>query len=202
MQLLIMELRFDTMLYTNLGSKNFVVGHIKCSCGPQVYHPTPYLSTLRSIIFTCELTISKPPLDMERTKKIISVFVKFYNAVLFFKLCTSRHKIGVRVRDATCRSLSTYAQAHPQNFGSFFPVSTLLSPISLCFIAAIEVFSLKFVKWLNRPWLQQQCFCTYINHNSANENEPILQFHDPRRKESDQDTTVTMKTPTVPRKCS
>jgi len=107
-QLLIMELRFDTMLYSNLGSKNFVVGHIKCSCGRQVHHPTLYLSTLRSIFFTCELTISKLPLDMERTKKIISVF-KLYNAILFFKLCTSRHKIGFRVRDATCRSLSAYA---------------------------------------------------------------------------------------------
>jgi len=119
----------------------------------------------------------------------------------FFKLCTSRHKIGFRVRDATCRSLSAYAQAHPQNFGSFFPVSTLFSPISLCFIAAIEVVSLKFVKWLNLPWLQQQCFCN-INHNPAIVNEPILQFHDHRRKESDQDTTVAMKTSTVPRKCS
>jgi len=65
----------------------------------------------------------------------------------------------------------------------------LFSPISLCFIAAIEVFSLKFVKWLNLPWLQQQCFCN-INHNSAIVNEPILQFRD-------QDTTVAMKTSTV-----
>ena len=136
---------------------------------------------------------------MERTKKIISVF-KLYNAILFFKLCTSRHKIGFRVRDTTCRSLSTYEQAHPQNFGSPFLVSTLFFPISFCFITAIEVFSLKFVKWLNLPWLQQQCFCN-INHNSTIVNEPILQFHDHRRKESDQDTTVAMKTSTVPRKC-
>ena len=119
----------------------------------------------------------------------MSVFFKLYNAILFFTLCTSRHKIGVRVRDATCRSLSASAQVHPQNVGSFFPVSTLFSPISLCFIAAIEVFSLKFVKWLNLPWLQQQCFCN-INHNSAIVNEPILQFRD-------QDTTVAMKTSTV-----
>jgi len=88
----------------------------------------------------------------------MSVFFKLYNAILFFTLCTSRHKIGVRVRDATCRSLSASAQVHPQNVGSFFPVSTLFSPISLCFIAAIEVFSLKFVKWLNLPWLQEHFF--------------------------------------------
>jgi len=37
-----MELRFDAMLYSNLGNKNFDVGHIKCSRGTQV--PTPGLS--------------------------------------------------------------------------------------------------------------------------------------------------------------
>jgi len=77
-----------------------------------------------------------------------------------------------------------------------FPVSTLFSPISVCFIAAIEVFSLKFVKWLNLPWLQQQCFCNTLRFV----NEPILHFHNHRKEESDQDTTVAMKISTVPRK--
>jgi len=36
---LIMELRFDAMLYTNSGSENSDVVHIKCSRGPQVPHP-------------------------------------------------------------------------------------------------------------------------------------------------------------------
>jgi len=31
-----MELRFDTMLYSNLGNENSDAGHIKCSGGPQV----------------------------------------------------------------------------------------------------------------------------------------------------------------------
>jgi len=29
-----MELRFDAMLYSNLGNENFDAGYIKCSCGP------------------------------------------------------------------------------------------------------------------------------------------------------------------------
>jgi len=43
--LLIMELRFDTMLYFNLGNQNSDAGHAKCSRGlhfvprPQVPHP-------------------------------------------------------------------------------------------------------------------------------------------------------------------
>jgi len=34
--LLIMELRFDAILYSELGNENSYAGHIKCSCGPQV----------------------------------------------------------------------------------------------------------------------------------------------------------------------
>jgi len=37
--LLIMELRFDAMLCSNLGNENSDAGHIKCSRGPQVPHP-------------------------------------------------------------------------------------------------------------------------------------------------------------------
>jgi len=43
--LVIMELRFDVMLCSNLGSENFYASHIKCSCevhvahGPWVTHP-------------------------------------------------------------------------------------------------------------------------------------------------------------------
>jgi len=37
--LLIMLLRFDVMLYSNLGNENSGAGHIKCSCGLQVPHP-------------------------------------------------------------------------------------------------------------------------------------------------------------------
>ena len=36
--LLIMELRSDAMLYSNLGNENSDAGHIKCSRGPQVLH--------------------------------------------------------------------------------------------------------------------------------------------------------------------
>jgi len=36
--LLIMDLRFDTMLCSNLSNENSVEGHIKCSRGPQVPH--------------------------------------------------------------------------------------------------------------------------------------------------------------------
>jgi len=32
--LLIVELRFDAMLYSSLGKENSDAGHIKCSCGP------------------------------------------------------------------------------------------------------------------------------------------------------------------------
>jgi len=38
--LLIMELYFDAILYSNFGNENYVVGHIKCSRGPQVPHPS------------------------------------------------------------------------------------------------------------------------------------------------------------------
>jgi len=34
--LFITELRFDTMLYSNLGNKNSDTGHINCSRGPQL----------------------------------------------------------------------------------------------------------------------------------------------------------------------
>ena len=37
--LLIMELRLDAMLYSNLGNENSDAGHIKYSRGPQVPHP-------------------------------------------------------------------------------------------------------------------------------------------------------------------
>jgi len=37
--LLKMGLRFDAILYSSLGNKNYVAGHIKCSRGPQVPHP-------------------------------------------------------------------------------------------------------------------------------------------------------------------
>jgi len=37
--LLIMELRFDAILYTNLGNENSNAGNIKCSRGPQVRQP-------------------------------------------------------------------------------------------------------------------------------------------------------------------
>jgi len=45
MYLLVMELRFDAMLYSNMGNENSDAGHIKCSrgprlgLGPQVPHP-------------------------------------------------------------------------------------------------------------------------------------------------------------------
>jgi len=64
------------------------------------------------------------------------------------------------------------------------------------FIAAIKVFSLKFVKWLNLPWLQQQCFC---NITTTLRLQMSLYFTVSRssQKKSDQDTTVAMKTSTV-----
>jgi len=37
--LLIMELRFDAILYYKLGNENSDTGHIKCPRGPQVHHP-------------------------------------------------------------------------------------------------------------------------------------------------------------------
>jgi len=37
--LLILEHRFDAMLYSNLGNENCNADHIKCSRGPQVPHP-------------------------------------------------------------------------------------------------------------------------------------------------------------------
>jgi len=37
--LLIMELRFDAMLCSNVGNGKSDAGHIKCSCGRQVHHP-------------------------------------------------------------------------------------------------------------------------------------------------------------------
>jgi len=37
--LLIMELRSDAMLYSNLGNENSDADHIKCSRGPQISHP-------------------------------------------------------------------------------------------------------------------------------------------------------------------
>ena len=47
--LLIIELRFDAMLYYNLGNETSDAGHIKCLRGPQVPHPcfTMLLSSLR-----------------------------------------------------------------------------------------------------------------------------------------------------------
>jgi len=46
--LLITKLRIDTMMYSNLGNKNYVAGHIKCSCGPHWARgfPTPALGPL------------------------------------------------------------------------------------------------------------------------------------------------------------
>jgi len=37
---LITELRFDAPLCSILGNENFDAGHIKCSHGPQVTHPS------------------------------------------------------------------------------------------------------------------------------------------------------------------
>jgi len=37
--LLIMELRSEAMLYSNLGNENSDADHIKCSRGSQVSHP-------------------------------------------------------------------------------------------------------------------------------------------------------------------
>jgi len=37
--LLVIELRFDAILYSNMGNENSVAGHIKYSRGPQVPHP-------------------------------------------------------------------------------------------------------------------------------------------------------------------
>jgi len=37
--LLIIELHFEAMLYSNLGNENSDADHIKCSRGPQVSHP-------------------------------------------------------------------------------------------------------------------------------------------------------------------
>jgi len=39
--LLIMELRFDAILYSTLGNENFDAGHIKCLRGTQVPTPGP-----------------------------------------------------------------------------------------------------------------------------------------------------------------
>jgi len=45
-----MELRFDAMLYSNLGNENSYAGHIKCSLGPHLAagrrFPTPALWSL------------------------------------------------------------------------------------------------------------------------------------------------------------
>jgi len=37
--MLVMELRFDAMLYSNMGNENSDAGHIKCSRWPQFPHP-------------------------------------------------------------------------------------------------------------------------------------------------------------------
>jgi len=37
--LVVMELRFDTILYSTLGNENYDVGHIKCPRVSQVPHP-------------------------------------------------------------------------------------------------------------------------------------------------------------------
>jgi len=52
-----MDLRFDTMLYSNLGNKHFVAGHTKCSCGPQVPHPRPIPIGIQGMeeLMRCEL---------------------------------------------------------------------------------------------------------------------------------------------------
>jgi len=34
-----MELRFEAMLYSNLGNENYDADHVKCSREPQVHHP-------------------------------------------------------------------------------------------------------------------------------------------------------------------
>jgi len=38
--LLVMELRYEAKLYSNLGNENSDADHIKCSRGPQVHHPS------------------------------------------------------------------------------------------------------------------------------------------------------------------
>jgi len=45
-----MDIRFDTMLYCNLGNGNSDPGHIKCSRGPQVPDPCH---------ITCNLPITR-----------------------------------------------------------------------------------------------------------------------------------------------
>jgi len=49
--LLIMELRFDAMLYSNLGNENSDAGHIKRSREPQVPHPC--LTTRFDFLSSC-----------------------------------------------------------------------------------------------------------------------------------------------------
>jgi len=47
-----MELRFDAMLCSNLGNKNYDTGHMKCLRGPQV--PTPAVNQ------RCKSTVGLP----------------------------------------------------------------------------------------------------------------------------------------------
>jgi len=55
-----MELRFDTMLYSNLGNQNYDAGHTKCSrgsnlaSGPQVTHPCPRWLAADKVLFQRE----------------------------------------------------------------------------------------------------------------------------------------------------
>ena len=55
--LLIMELRFEAMLYSKLGNVNSVAGHIKCSRVPQVPHPCSYGTASTMLFFRDSTTV-------------------------------------------------------------------------------------------------------------------------------------------------
>jgi len=88
-----MELRFDAMLSAYLGNKNFVVGHIKRSHGPQVQHPCSIFLHLTFNFFYLWIYNIKTTTQCgtnERDSICLCNKIKLYNAILLFKLCTSR----------------------------------------------------------------------------------------------------------------
>jgi len=75
--MLIMEFRFDAILYSNMGNENSDTGHIKCSRGPQV--PQPWSQV--------QWAESAPPSNWcisFQQKKIYSI----YYSVIFWTECT------------------------------------------------------------------------------------------------------------------
>jgi len=64
--LLIMELRFDTMLYSNLGNENFGAGHINCSGFPRG------IETIEKVL-NCESGFQ----DLEKVLNLAKIFIKY-----------------------------------------------------------------------------------------------------------------------------